>query len=108
MSFEMMAFDGLRKPAKGSKKVCGCRMEQSAGRGRRIESPFAPTGPWTPRGGPGTPIVVCPGVRRFTDRMTARKLLALENAKGSFCVYVKRGKRCKTGKRRVNGRCVTA
>jgi hypothetical protein len=85
MSFEMFTFDGLRKPAKGSKKVCGCRMEQTAR---------------------GVPMVICPGVRRFADRKTAVKLFEREQAQGTFCVYVKKGKRCKAGKRRVGGRCV--
>jgi hypothetical protein len=86
MSFEMFTFDGLRKPAKGSKKVCGCRMEQT----RR-----------------GVPMVICPnGMRRFADRKTAVALFRKEQATGTFCVFLTRGRRCKAGKRRVGGRCV--
>jgi hypothetical protein len=107
MSFEMFTFDGLRKPAKGSKKVCGCRVEMTTRYGKKVASPFAPTGPWTPRAEvAGQPMVVCNGIRRFVSRKDALKFLAAERAGGSFCVYTKKGKRCKAGKRRVGGRCV--
>lgn len=85
MSFEMFTFDGLRKPAKGSRKICGCRMEQTSR---------------------GVPMVVCPGMRRFADRKTAVALFRKEQATGTFCIFATKGKRCKAGKHRSHGRCV--
>lgn len=109
MAFEMFTFDGLRKPTKGSKRVCGCHVEMTERRGGPMPSPFAPTGPWTPRAAKaGQPVVVCNGVRRFVSRKDALKFLAAERSGGSFCVYLKKGKRCKTGYRRKGGRCVKA
>ncbi len=73
MSFEMMAFDGVRGRRKGSKRVCGCTMEQ------------------TKR---GVPLIVCPGgLRRFASRRDGVALLGRERSGGSFCIFVRRGRK---------------